>query len=111
MLKKVFLWVGISQLLIILITLLMYKRLDLLSYINVAFVIGSILLLISLTLFVIKGRFFDIVFFSFQNIFSRMEDKDRSPLSKLVPQNYSALFIASIVTIVIMLAALLLQSG
>lgn len=106
MLKRALVWIGVTQLLVLLGALAFYKRLDLLSYINVSFVIGFIFVLIALAGFVMKGRFFDLVFYSFQYMFSRMSDKDREPLSRLVPQNYQIPFITGIVTLLLMLCAL-----
>lgn len=58
--------------------------------------------------YVIKGRFFDIVFHSFQHFFSRMSEEERRPLSELVPQKYAIPFIAGAVTILLMLGGLYL---
>jgi|SRR5690625_3372661 len=106
MFKKTLVWIGITQLSVLLGAMFFYKRLDLLSYINVSFVIGFIFVLIALAGFIMKGRFFDIVFYSFQHMFGRMNDKDREPLSRLVPQNYQIPFITGIVTLLLMLFAL-----
>ncbi|MBT2217328.1 DUF3899 domain-containing protein [Virgibacillus dakarensis] len=110
MLKKFLIWIGISQLLILFFSIIFYKRIDLLSYINVSFIIGSILILISMAGYVMKGRFFDVVFYSFQHIFSRMTERERRPLSQLVPQNYLLPFTAGVVTILLMLCSLLLYN-
>lgn len=107
MLKKTLIWIGVTQLLVLLCSVIFYKRLDLLSYTNVSFVFASIFILISMAGYVMKGRFFDIVFYSFQHIFSRMTDRDRQPLSQLVPQNYQIPFITGVVTMLLMLGALL----
>src|SRR5690625_1167206 len=77
MLKRALVWIGITQLSVLLGAVVFYKRLDLLSYINVSFVIGAAFVLIALAGVVMKGRFFDVVFYSFQYMFSRMTDKDR----------------------------------
>lgn len=106
MLKKTLIWIGFTQLLVLLCSVIFYKRLDLLSYTNVSFVIGSIYILISMLGYVMKGRFFDIVFYSFQHFFSRMTDRDREPLSRLVPQNYQLPFLTGLVTILLMLVTL-----
>jgi len=111
MLKKAFVWIGVTQLLVLLGAMVFYKRLDLLSYINVSFIVGFIFVLIALAGFVMKGRFFDIVFYSFQHMFGRMTDKDREPLSRLVPQNYQIPLITGIVTLVLMLCALYLHQA
>lgn len=106
MLKKALVWIAITQLLILSGAMVFYKRLDLLSYINVSFVIGFIFVLIAITGFVMKGRFFDVVFYSFQHMFGHMTDNDRQPLSQLIPQNYQIPFITGIVTLLLMLCAL-----
>lgn len=111
MFKKTFIWIGMSQALILLLSVMFYKRIDLLSYINVSFIIGSILILISLTGYVINGRFFDIVFFSFQHIFSQLNDKGRRPLSQLVPQSYLLPFTTGIFAILLMLLSLFIYKN
>ncbi|CDQ38200.1 DUF3899 domain-containing protein [Virgibacillus salexigens] len=111
MLKNILIWISVTQLLIILFAFIFFNQIDLLSYINVAFIIGLFLILTSLTGYVIKGRFFDVVFYSFQHVFSKINDKERRPLSKLVPQNYSAMFIAGLITILLMLYSLFLYKN
>lgn len=106
MLKKILIWNSITQLLIFLLALFFYKQADLLAYINVSFVIGITLILIAMAGYVITGRFFDIVFYSFQHIFSRLTEKDRQPLSRLVPQNYQLPLITGTITILLMFLAL-----
>lgn len=106
MLKRSFVWIGVTQLLVLAGALVFYRRLDLLAYINVSFIIGFIFVLFALAGIVMKGRFFDVVFYSFQYMFSRMTDRDREPLSQLVPQNYQIPFITGIVTLLLMLCAL-----
>ncbi len=110
MLKKTLIWIGATQLLVLLCMLVFYKQLDLLSYINVSFVIGTMFILISMAGYVARGRFFDIVFYSFQHIFSRMTEKDRQPLSRLVPQSYQLPLITGMVTIALMLCALFIYN-
>lgn len=107
MLKKTLIWIGVTQLFVLLCSIIFYKRLDLLSYTNTSFVFGSIFILFSLAGYVMKGRFFDIVFYSFQGFFSRMTDIYRRPLSQLVPQNYHIPFITGLVTLLFMLCALI----
>ncbi|MEN1966800.1 DUF3899 domain-containing protein [Lentibacillus sp. N15] len=108
MLKRLLPWLVISQLLILLLCLTVYKQISLLSYTNVSFVIGALLILVSLAGYVTKGRFFDIVFFSFQHFFSSMDDKDRRPLSELVPQSYFFPFLTGIISLLLMLCTLML---
>lgn len=106
--KKLFIWNGISQLLVFITCLSVYKDITLLSYTNVAFVVGSALVLLSLFGFVIRGGFFDVVFRSFQNVFGKMEDADRSPLSKLLPRSYYYPFVSGVVMLLAMLVTLFL---
>ncbi|GEN89631.1 DUF3899 domain-containing protein [Oceanobacillus sp. FSL W8-0428] len=106
MVKKILIWIGISHLFIFLFCFIFYHRVDLLSYINVSFIIGAALILYAMAGYVIKGRFFDIVFYSFQHFFSRMSDSDRRPLSELVPQKYMIPFITGIITLLLMLGSL-----
>ncbi|TXL66561.1 DUF3899 domain-containing protein [Cerasibacillus terrae] len=106
-LKKLSIWLGSSQVAIILSSFVFYKEITLLSYINVAFVIGFSLLLIAMGGYVVKGRFFDIVFYSFQHTFGKMENKKRRPLSKLVPQYYKFPFITGIVLLSVVICLLI----
>ncbi|GGP11370.1 DUF3899 domain-containing protein [Oceanobacillus neutriphilus] len=108
MIKKSFVWIVFSQILILLFCFIFYHRINLLSYINVSFVIGAVLILYAMAGYVIKGRFFDIVFYSFQYFFSRMSNRDRRPLSELAPQHYVIPFITGCTAIVLMLGGLLI---
>ncbi|MDY0404445.1 DUF3899 domain-containing protein [Virgibacillus sp. 179-BFC.A HS] len=107
-LKKLLIWLASSQLLVILFSFIFYRKIDLLGYINVSFIIGTLLVLAALTGFVIKGRFFDIVFRSFQYVFSRMEDEKRRPLSQLIPQNYQLPFVTGVMMLVFMAVMLII---
>ncbi|MGE6258498.1 DUF3899 domain-containing protein [Heyndrickxia sporothermodurans] len=106
MLKKYVIWLISSQALIFILSLVTYHSIDLLSYINISFVIGSLLVLFSLTGYVINRGFFDVVFASFQQFFSRMTDSDRRKLSELIPLKYHLPFMTGIITIIIMLSSL-----
>ena len=111
MIKKTGIWIAVTQLLIILSSFIIYKRIGLLSYTNVSFVFGAALILIALAGYVAKGRFFDIVFYSFQHFFSKMNDQTRRPLSELVPQHYHSPFLTGIITILLMLITLVLYQA
>ncbi|MFD1066620.1 DUF3899 domain-containing protein [Oceanobacillus locisalsi] len=106
MIKKSLIWIAISQILIVLFSFLFYQNIHLLSYINVSFVTGAALILYAMAGYVVKGRFFDIVFYSFQYFFSRMSNRDRRPLSELAPQHYIIPFITGCTVIVLMLGSL-----
>ncbi|WP_080871909.1 DUF3899 domain-containing protein [Oceanobacillus timonensis] len=106
MIKKLLIWIATSQILIVLLCFLIYRNIHLLSYINVSFVAGAALILYAMAGYVVKGRFFDIVFYSFQYFFSRMSNRDRRPLSELAPQQYRIPFITGCTAIVFMLGSL-----
>lgn len=108
MFKNVLIWLISSQVFVFLLSTIIYHSIDLLAYINVSFVVGSILILLSLTGFIINKGFFDIIFASFQHTFSRVTEKDRRPLSELITFKYHLPFITGMITIVIMLGALLM---
>lgn len=111
MLRKSIVWIGVTQALILVSSLVVYKRIDLLSYSNVSFVFGAFLILTALTGYVVKGRFFDIIFYSFQHFSSGLTTKNRRPLSELAPQNYYYPFISGAVTIILMLITLFLYQA
>gem|GEM_PF-3182115 len=104
--KRLFIWIGISQLLIFITCFSVYRNISLLAYTNVSFIVGIALVLVSLFGFVVKGGFFDIVFHSFQNVFGKMEDKERSPLSKLFPQHYYCPLLTGVITLIAMFVTL-----
>ncbi|MGE8203335.1 DUF3899 domain-containing protein [Heyndrickxia sp. NPDC080065] len=107
MFKKYTIWFIASQIFVFLLSFIVYHSIDLLSYINVSFVVGFLLLLLSLTGYIINRGFFDIVFSSFQNIFSRMTDSDRRKLSELIPLKYHLPFFTAIFMLLVMFCALL----
>ncbi|QQZ08947.1 DUF3899 domain-containing protein [Heyndrickxia vini] len=111
MFKKYVIWVLISQIFVILFSFIFYHSINLLAYINVSFVIGALLILLALTGYIINKGFFDIVFASFQQMFSKMNDEDRRPLSKLIPLRYTLPFTVGLVTIILMIIALFVYYG
>lgn len=95
MLKKFSLLFASSQICVILISLLLYGRLQLLHYINITFLIGAAFLLFSITVYLLSTGFFDIVTTGFRKTFgvwSRMVSKedieDMRPLSEAVSMNF-----------------------
>ncbi|WP_440705881.1 DUF3899 domain-containing protein [Heyndrickxia oleronia] len=108
MFRKYSIWLIATQLLIFILSLITYHSINLLTYINISFIVGFLYLLLSLTVFVVNKGFFDVVFASFQHVFSRMTDKDRRPLSKLITFRYNYLFVTGSITLIIMLCALVI---
>ncbi|MGW9606823.1 DUF3899 domain-containing protein, partial [Heyndrickxia sporothermodurans] len=109
--KKYVIWVIVSQIVVFLFSLVFYHSIHLLAYINVSFVVGALLILIALTGYIINKGFFDIVFASFQQMFSKINDEERRPLSKLIPLRYHLPFTVGLVTIVLMIIALFVYYG
>ncbi|WLV24267.1 DUF3899 domain-containing protein [Aciduricibacillus chroicocephali] len=105
-LKKLVLWIAISQAAVLAACFIFYKGLTLLVYTDVSFMAGILLVLISLFGFVIRGGFFDIVFHSFQSFFGKMEGEERRRLSELMPQSYLYPFITGLVMLFAMAVAL-----
>lgn len=107
MIKRSLIWTALAQVLIFIFCIIFYQKISLLPYINISFIIGTILILYALAVYVIRGRFFDLTFYSFQYIFSRMSDKERRPLSELAPQKFAVPFTAGTITLILMVIAML----
>ncbi|WP_018664494.1 DUF3899 domain-containing protein [Heyndrickxia acidiproducens] len=108
MIKKLCWWVAASQVVVLGCSLLFYRRIDLLSYINTSFVAGGLLLLAAMTGFIINTGFFDVIFFSFQRFYYK-SGTDIRPLSKLIPFRFRVPFLTGLIMMILMLIALSLQ--
>lgn len=89
--KYIFYTFIISQLIIIILSMMLYRELTLLSYINIAFYLSFFFLLISLSIYTIRSGFFNTMIASFRRVgkFNRkaiVED----PYESITP--YSELF-------------------
>ncbi|WP_180954574.1 DUF3899 domain-containing protein [Bacillus sp. V5-8f] len=105
--KKTFFWTATSIFLVLLLSVLLYRELSLLHFINLTFYIAGGLLSVSLLAMVTQKGFFDAIFLSFRTVLDRTDNKEeKKPLSKLISFDYSTLFSVGISLLVIMLAAL-----
>jgi hypothetical protein len=101
----------VSQILIVLLSLLIYQNIFLLHYINLSFYISVFQLMISIMIFTINTGFFDITAKSFRMVFlnknSIKEDKKEiTPLSQIFTFNYLPLLISGILNLLLMLVGL-----
>lgn len=102
---------SISQLAIILLSLLSYKDISLLSYINISFYIGSLFIFIGLLFLTVKSGFFDGITTSFRRVIrgreiSKKEVEEMALPSEMIGFNVNPLLWNGIVVIIIMLLAL-----
>lgn len=111
MLKKLVCWLLASQLLVLLFSFLVYKRIDLLSYINTSFTIGALLILFAASVIMARTGFFDAFVYGFQRMSSKFNEEDVRPLSKLVTLRVSVPLLTGVFMMVLMAIALFLQSS
>ncbi|MCM3663041.1 DUF3899 domain-containing protein [Mesobacillus subterraneus] len=112
---KIFYGILGSQLLVFGLSLVYYRELSLLNYINISFYIASILLFISLIVFTVNSGFFDAISYSFRNVFTSKDNEGKkesfdemTPLSELVTINTQPLLAVGLLDFILMLAALYL---
>jgi len=110
---KIFSGFIITQLLILILSLVYQQSITLLSYINFSFYIASVLLFTSIIVFTINSGFFDAISYSFRAVFAGKEDGDKkksfdemTPLSQLVTFNANPLLMVGLLDFILMLAAL-----
>lgn len=101
----------ITEIMVILLSFLVYKEISLISFINMSFYVGSVIIFLSLLLITIKGGFFDTITQSFRLFFlgrkvPKEEIKNMPPLSQIVKLNIFPYFLNGIIVIVLMLIAL-----
>ncbi|AEH52885.1 MULTISPECIES: DUF3899 domain-containing protein [Heyndrickxia] len=111
MFKKLVCWFLASQLLVLLFSFLVYKRIDLLSYINTSFTIGALLILFAASVLMARTGFFDAFIYGFQRMSSKFNEGDVRPLSKLVTLRVSVPLLTGVFMMVLMAIALFLQSS
>jgi hypothetical protein len=109
--KKRLIILAIIQLVIVTISFIFYRKVSLLSYINISFYFSSLLLLTSLLLFTVHSGFYDVITRSFSYAFSRGHNKrrfDEIPrLSELVTIDEKPLLFYGLVNGLFMAIALL----
>lgn len=103
----------ISQLLILILSLVYHQSISLLGYINISFYIASTLIFLSLIVFTVNSGFFDAISYSFRSVFTGKEDGEKkksfdemTPLSELVTINANPLLLVGLFNFILMLAAL-----
>lgn len=108
-LKKNFLWTFVVLFLVFLLSLVIYREISLLHFINLSFYVSGGLLMLSLLTLVIQKGFFDAIFLSFRSILERGDNKDEeTPLSALISYKYNTLLSVGLLLLLIMLGALFL---
>jgi hypothetical protein len=110
--KKTLLWLIPSEFLIFIVSLIKYRSVTLLQYINISFVISGIFFFCAIFLFLASSGFFDITHAGFRKVFKKQRSEDEEQgeelrsLSELMDINFSPLLINGIIMIAIMLIAL-----
>lgn len=111
-LKKRILIAVFIQVLIVIFSLIIFRKLTLLSYINISFCFSFSLLLTALLVYTIQGGFFDVISRSFNYFFSRGDAKrkleDIPRLSELITFNKKPLLIHGAITGLLMIFSLVL---
>ncbi|WP_420491972.1 DUF3899 domain-containing protein [Neobacillus drentensis] len=106
-LRKRLLILALTQLLILIISLLSKKGFSLLSYIDISFYVSSLLLLTFLLLYTINSGFYDGIGKSFNLAFSRGQNnrkfEDIPALSELITFNQSPLLFHGLANFLLML--------
>lgn len=102
-----------SQILVFLISLIYYKELSLLNYINISFYIASIMLFTSLLVLTVNSGFFDAMSYSFRSVFASTENGEKkrkieemTPLSEMVAIDTNPLVAVALLNFILMLAGL-----
>lgn len=103
------------EVVIFLTSLILYREISLLHYINISFYIGGLFIILCLLFFTVQSGFFDVVTKSFRRVFAgkdvtKQEVEEMTPLSQVITFNYSPLFITGLCVLISMLIALLLYS-
>lgn len=104
-----------SQILIMVISFLLYNELSMLHYINISFYLASSMLFLSLIIYTVNSGFFDAISHSFRNVFiSNTKDEKKksideiSPLSTMLDFNYFPLVGVGLLNLIMMLIGLFL---
>ncbi|PLS15468.1 hypothetical protein CVD28_22395 [Bacillus sp. M6-12] len=109
---KIAKWTGIMIALALAASLLLYKSISLLYFIDILFYISGALLLFSLLTLVVRKGFFDAMFYSFRKVFGPqkiggdLDEEDIPLLSSLIGFEYAGTFLVGLSLLAIMLVAL-----
>ncbi|MBS4172043.1 DUF3899 domain-containing protein [Bacillus sp. FJAT-49736] len=112
MIKKIIWWFFPSQILVFLLSFIKYHTVGLLQYINISFIIGGILLFISISVYLLNTGFFDVTTEGFRRVFNRNKLKkeeldEMRPMSELITFNYIPMLVNALIMLIIMAIALL----
>ncbi|KQL54987.1 hypothetical protein AN964_16740 [Heyndrickxia shackletonii] len=113
MIKRLVWWFFPSQILVFLLSFIRYHAIGLLQYINISFIIGGILLFISISIFILNTGFFDVTAEGFRRVFnknklSKEELDEMRPVSELITFNYKPMFYNALIMLLLMAFALIL---
>ncbi|RTZ56030.1 DUF3899 domain-containing protein [Bacillus sp. SAJ1] len=113
LIKRLVWWFFPSQILVFLLSFIRYHAIGLLQYINISFIIGGILLFISISIFILNTGFFDVTAEGFRRVFNKnkltKEDLDEMrPVSELITFNYKPMFLNALIMLLLMAFALIL---
>ncbi|MBD1383050.1 DUF3899 domain-containing protein [Metabacillus arenae] len=111
--RKAFIIFIFSLLATVTVSFIIYKRISLVDFINISFIISGLLILFSLLLVVVNGGFFDGVSYGFRRLFqsggktiTKKEVEEMIPLSEMIDIEYAPILFAGILLGIIMLAGL-----
>jgi hypothetical protein len=106
-LKKILLAAMIAVMIVVLFSLIFFKEISLLHFIDISFYFSAALILVSLLTMVVQKGFFDGIFYSFRSVFNRSGDKEEvTPLSDLISFRYNLLLSVGLVLLIIMIGSL-----
>jgi len=113
LIKKLIWWFFPSQILVFLISFIKYRSIGLVQYINISFIIGGILLFISIAIFLLNTGFFDVTVEGFRRVFNKNkltkeELDDLRPVSEVITFNYLPMLINGLIMLFLMAFALIL---
>lgn len=98
---------------VILLSIIIYQKLTLLSFINISFYFGITLLFISLFTMTIKGGFFDGITYGFRRLFvskgkelSKQEVDEMIPVSELLDFDHTPFLLSGLMVSGVMVVAL-----
>lgn len=111
--KKIFYGFFGSQLAIFAISLIFFKEISLLIFINVSFYVASAMLFTSLMIYTVNSGFFDTMSYSFRAIFASSDENEKkrsieeiTPLSEMVTINTFPVLAIGLFDFILMLAGL-----
>lgn len=117
--KRIGMYVMTLLIFILLCSLILYKKITLISFINLSFYVSSLLILFSLLVFVVQKGFFDGISYGFRKLFKRNnkdpfgsyeQEEEILPLSEMIRISFSPLLISGLILLLLMLIGLWIYS-